>query len=151
MSDSEHGVKGRNDGALSSGFASKLLRLTAVHAVINQTCGQVGMIFPTVNVRANAVVVDVGIAILRHAKKGRVHVAHGRFHLLEKILQALCVAALSGVDARVKRGQSGRGLFFDIDMNENEPLLIDTAEKILDERDVTAFDLALGIQAVEIM
>src|SRR3954470_20782098 len=63
----------------------------------------------------------------------------------------LRVPCFRGVEAGVKRCHSRCGLSFDIDVNEDEPFLINSRQEILNQGNVAARDLARGIETIEIM
>ena len=109
------------------------------------------MILPSVNVRANTMVVDVGIAPLRHAFQRGVHRIHGSVDRRKKIFQLLCLSALSGIQASVKHGQPRRRVPLDIHVNEDEPFLVDAAQEVLNQADVAAFDFAQRVSPEEVM
>ena len=51
----------------------------------------------------------------------------------------------------MQQSQGRCSFLFDIDVNEDEPLFVETAEKILDEADIATLNLANGIDTEEIM
>ncbi len=140
----EHGVEGRDDRALGSGLAAELLGMSSVgfNALVYDTIRDIRMILPAVNIRANAVVINKRLAVFRHSPEGRVHGTQRRSHLGEEDFELLVLARFGGIETVVQNGYRRSGFPLDLHVNQNEPFLVDTAEKILDQSEVAAFDFA---------
>src|SRR5260370_40068480 len=51
----------------------------------------------------------------------------------------------------MQRSKPRRSVPLDFDMDQNEPLLVDAAEKVLNQSDIAAFDLASMVEAEVVM
>ena len=104
------------------------------------------MVFPAVNVRPDSVVIDERFAPFRHSAQRGIHGAQRRIHLREQGFQALCVALIGGIETGAQGGHCRTGFSLDFHVNQDEPLLVNPAEKVLDQSEVAAFDLARRIE-----
>src|SRR5579863_611366 len=153
VSYAEHRIEGRDNRTLGTGFSTELLRTSAVrfNSLVYDAVRYIRMVLPAVNVRANAVVIDERLTMLRHSAESRVHRTHRGFNLGEKSFQLLRVARFRGIQTIVQYGHRGSSLPLNLHVNQNEPLLVDAPEKILDQPEITAFDLARRIEAEKIV
>src|ERR1700741_4027574 len=101
MSYAEHRVQSRNDRTLRPSFAAELLRTPSVRVdtLVDDALGQIGMVLPPVNIRADPLVVDIRIAPFRHSLECGVYGAQRRFHLRQQSFQPLGVAPFRSVEA----------------------------------------------------
>ena len=151
VADPKHGVHRWNDGALRAGFAPELLRQVPVGTLVNNADRQVGMIFPAVYVGAHPVVIDVGIAEFGHAQERGAHAGQRAMDNLKMSRQQIGVIGGRCIETGMESSHARTGFLFDLNVNQDEPFLIDAAKKVLNQSDIAALDFARRIEAEEVM
>src|SRR4029077_3153695 len=128
VSYAEHRIEGRDNRALGARLPSELLRTSPVrfNSLVHDTFRNIRVVFPSVNVRANTVVIDERLAVLRHSAESRVHRTYRGLNLREKSFQLLRVVRFRGIETIVQNGHRRSSLPLDLHVNQNEPFLVDT-------------------------
>jgi hypothetical protein len=123
---------------LGTGFSAKLLWFASVglYPLIDKAFGEGRVVFPAVDVRADAVVIYVGVALFGHAQEEAVHVFQGLGDSSEGLVGGRGIFFGDGFDEvrEDPERRSSRG--FNSYVDEDEPLFIQAAEEVLDEGDV---------------
>ena len=91
------------------------------------------MVAPAMNVGSNPLKVDVGVAVLRHAKQNvdelLARVGHG-FEILRELRY---VFSLRGIQCGADVSQQPRGFELDVDVHQDEPVLVGATQEVLKE------------------
>ena len=103
------------------------------------------------DIGADAVVIDVRVALLDHAVEDRIGLVPHPIHLDQHCLDRGGIAGIrraDQLDRQVERAARDR---LDRDMDEHEPILVDPAVEILVHRDIVKRDAARFVDAVPIV
>ena len=142
-----------HDRALRAGLAAEALALAAVllDSFVDDAVREQRMVLRAVDVGPHAAVVDVGVAALRHARQHRHHRFEGigdRPQLDDGAIE------VSGRDRglRTRDGiERRRRARFDLDVHEDEPLLVDAAEEVLEQREIAERDRTRGVEPAPVV
>ena len=139
MADAEQRIHRRDDARLRAGLPAIGLRpaLEAIDAFIDQPFAQRRVVGPAVDVGADALEVDVGIAALGHPGEVGVNALPRLVHLREQAFGFDRVGRRDQLD-RVIEQHARFGL--DRDMDHDEPVLVRPAEEVLHHADVFEVD-----------
>ena len=145
--------KRRNERALCSCFATKLLGLLPVvgNTSIDEPLREKGVVFPAVDVRSDAVIINVSVAAFRHSQKACRQSLRDTAPWLKALLLALLHHLPSPLPERTQLLQVPDHFGLNFHMYENEPLFIHPAKKILQKSDIAEFDRGGCINTLPVM